>query len=166
MRVYYEFRNKSNNKVIPLALLDNVVAKYMGGQPDDHKFYMPEKDDLSWNNVIQGLLWTSDLIICQNRVEMEELIRQLIENGSLYQPGDTQLYIDLIHYFKHLNLYLYVKFLDQSMFAPFDKNASYMTKDPNMIYTEKEIDKILDYVIDREVFVKNYEIRHFFTNPA
>ena len=161
MRLYFEYRNSCNNKAIPLALLDKIVAKFFGGTPDEKEYYIfPEGDEeVSWLDVIQGLVWLPDLVHWHNRVEMDELVRQLKENGSMCQPDNIKPFIDLLHYFQHLNLYFYYYFTYQSMFDPYDKNASYMTTDPRMKYTEEEVDEILKYVVGRDSFVKEYNIR-------
>lgn len=162
MRLYYEIKNKDNDKCIPLYLLDKIVAKFFDGQYDKEKYFVPEGECVNWVDVCEGLLWASDLRVHHCAVDMRELSRQLTENGCFYIVKNKSVYLDLFRYFENINLYLFVVFLDQSMFAPRDENAWYMTTEPDRKYTEKEIDDCLDNVISREIFVRNLKIVEFF----
>lgn len=162
MRLYFEIKNKDNDKCVPLPLLDKIVAKFFDGQCDKEKYFVPEGERVNWVDVCEGLLWANDLKVHRHAVDMRELSRQLTENGCFYVVKDKSVFLDLFRYFENINLYLFVVFLDQSMFAPRDENAWYMTTEPDRKYAEKEIDDCLGNVISREVFVRNLKIVEFF----
>lgn len=97
MRLYFEIKNKDNDKCVPLPLLDKIFAKFFDGQCDNEKYFVLKGECVNWVDVCEGLFWASDLRVLNTndheKIEFRALLVCLFPcRFSILHPGNRQTF--------------------------------------------------------------------------